>query len=136
MGAIQNSINQALGTIGIAARLSPELERKQEIRKITRQEQALEQVIENIEAEGAMDEEELTRTDIQISSELADVQKQKAVLTGSSQDISKYFKTKEGIRNLQAGGNPEALQKLKAKREQDERIKNFEKIFTEGGRWK
>lgn len=136
MGTIQNSINQMIGTTAIAAKLSPGLERRREIENLTKQEQALEKVIENIETEGAEDVKELERTDIEVSSELANVQKQKAVLTGSTEDISKYFKTKEGIRNLEHGGNQEALEKIRAKRKQAERMEEFSRMFTEGGRWK
>ena len=41
MGVIQNAINQMLGTAGIAARLSPEYETKQELHKLGKQETAL-----------------------------------------------------------------------------------------------
>lgn len=41
MGVIQNAINQTLGTVGIAARLSPEYETKQELHKLGKQETAL-----------------------------------------------------------------------------------------------
>ena len=41
MGAIQNAINQTLGTAGIAARLSPEYETKQELYKLGKEEQLL-----------------------------------------------------------------------------------------------
>lgn len=41
MGLIQNAINQALGTAGIVARLSPEYETKQELYKLRKEEQVL-----------------------------------------------------------------------------------------------
>lgn len=41
MGVIQSAINQVLGTAGIAARLSPEYETKQELYKLEKEEQVL-----------------------------------------------------------------------------------------------
>lgn len=41
MGVIQSAINQALGTAGITARLSPEYETKQELYKLGKEEQVL-----------------------------------------------------------------------------------------------
>lgn len=41
MGVIQNAINQVLGTAGIAARLSPEYETKQELYRLGKKESAL-----------------------------------------------------------------------------------------------
>lgn len=41
MGVIQNAINQMLGTVGIAARLSPEYETKQELYKLGKEKQLL-----------------------------------------------------------------------------------------------
>ena len=41
MGVIQNAINQMLGTVGIAARLSPEYETKQELYKLGKEKQVL-----------------------------------------------------------------------------------------------
>lgn len=41
MGVIQSAINQALGTAGIVARLSPEYETKQELYKLRKEEQVL-----------------------------------------------------------------------------------------------
>ena len=43
MGAIQNAINQMFGTAGIAARLSPEFETKQELHKLEKQEKVLQE---------------------------------------------------------------------------------------------
>lgn len=41
MGVIQNAINQMLGTVGVAARLSPGYETRQELHKLRKQEKAL-----------------------------------------------------------------------------------------------
>ena len=40
MGIIQSAVNQTLGTVGIAARLSPDYETKQELHKLKKEEKA------------------------------------------------------------------------------------------------
>lgn len=52
MGVIQNAINQMLGTAGIAARLSPDYETKQELHKLGKQEQILSKQAESAELRG------------------------------------------------------------------------------------
>lgn len=43
MGVIQNAINQTIGTAGIVARLSPNLEKKAELRKLEKKEKILQE---------------------------------------------------------------------------------------------
>lgn len=55
MGVIQNAINQMLGTVGLAARLSPDYETKQELHKLGKKETAISMQQESL---GPIDYEE------------------------------------------------------------------------------
>lgn len=61
MGVIQNAINQMLGTAGIAARLSPDYETKQELHKLGKQQQILDKQAESAELRGT---EQVTDPDL------------------------------------------------------------------------
>lgn len=144
MGVIQGSINQALGAAAIASKISPELQKRKEIGVLTRQEKALQRTILNLESE--KDSPEKTGTQVETKEKLADVQLQKATLTGKPEDVASHLETKQDVSNIKKGEEEKAErqkqallkaeEEMRQKREQEQRSKEFAEMFTDGGRYK
>ena len=157
MGAIQQGINQLLGTAAIAARLSPELETKRELKEseknfksVVKQNKAIHEVI------GEVPEEQLPKLQSELEKQFElDPTSERYEKT---QTIPNYIKNKaklkeEEDRKLQAEAEAqqadyEAQQaeyergqlraRKKARKQLKQKLKHekFKEMFTEGGIYK
>ena len=128
MGIIQNAINQTLGTAGIAARLSPHLEKRQELRKLKKESKALESLQEGTDYAEATVET--------ITKEQRDVAKNIAKLDPTKENVKAYVDYAESLEAMQPenmAAEQELVRQKQANKKAADRqeaganqIKNFE----------
>ena len=142
MGIIQSAVNQTLGTVGIAARLSPDYETKQELHKLKKEEKATNlqlKELENVSLEDRTAQAKLKSDAIQKQAEIAQRQFE---LKPSKKSFSKARDLRstaygepvsvwqdDEIAMEQAQLKAESKQNLKA--EQDKKMTDFQKKFME-----
>lgn len=161
MGAIQQGINQLLGTAAIAARLSPELETKREIKnidkqlesskdKVTAQTDYLRKTKDEISEDELIGQLEINQEE---SKNITGLMKRKFELSPSLGTYSAYS-TSKNISNISEKQLNIAKQAQQAKKlaeqraqqraqekgqqqlKQKQRFEKFKEMFTEGGRYK
>ena len=126
MGIIQNAINQTLGTAGIAARLSPRLAKKQELRTLKKESAALESLQEGTDyAEATV--ETITR-------EQTEVAKNIAKLEPTKENVKAYVDYAESLEAMKqeniAAEQEFARQKQANKRASDIQLAGANQIET------
>lgn len=114
MGVIQSAINQALGTAGIAARLSPGLEKRQELKNLEKQEKSLKarsdaavEAIETKQKEGTIDLKSMQQdADIlrEAASDVEQLRKKQFELKPSPESYEKYVKSKGVVKESKSIG--------------------------------
>lgn len=127
MGIIQNAINQTIGTVGVAARLSPEYEQKQ---KEYEKKQSLKSLNKQAKTEMGAGETYLEdKTDL-----LEDI----ARIRPTNKNINAYMKSLDELNEEQRRvyANKKAAAAQEEKRAQIEQSKAFWDTFTEGGLYK
>lgn len=130
MGILQNAVNQMLGTVGIAARLSPNYEAKQKEYEAKKELGLFER-----QAESEMGVEDY-------ESQKAEKLERIAKINPSQKNVDEYMEQlnvaaeekSTGARAAEA--RKKVAEEQEAKRAQEERYKAFVDMFTEGGRWK
>lgn len=130
MGIIQNALNQAMTTIGVAARLSPEYEAK---------------TAEYKEKQGFKTFEALASSELgneNYQEEKAERLDKIASIRPTQKNISAAIKAGEELGAERAAifkqkqANQKADQIQEAQKQQKERYETFVKVFTEGGLYK
>lgn len=158
MGMIQQGINQLIGTVGLAARLSPDYEKKKELHALGQQEKALKMQLESFDTLSELDIEEgketgegllyknITKKQSEAAQrrfELDPTEKNRVkaefAMSAAGQGPLMRFRAdpeeiemeREEIRGQQRA-EEEALRQLK----QQQRFNEFVEMFTEGGKYR
>jgi hypothetical protein len=154
MGAIQQGVNQLLGTAAIAAKFSPGLETEREIKnidkqieisskKVTSQTDYLKQMKDTLSADDLIKQLEISSEQ---NNKITELMKRKFELKPNLGTYTSYS-TAAGLSGLsekqlnvakgaQQTAQQKAQQKAQEQLEQKQRFEKFVEMFTEGGKYK
>lgn len=144
MGVIQSAIGQALGTLGIAARLSPDTEERARLAKQERSLARQQSIIESTPGPVSISkQEELMRSRLDTAKKRFEIDPTTATYQNlqSVQKDYDYIKRSLNVHENRIATRAEqararSIEAAEAKAEQRKKHEEFTNIFTEGGRYR
>jgi hypothetical protein len=140
MGIIQNALNQMIGTVGIATKLMPNLEKQSAIKQAEKAYNVDEQKLAEAESSihgrsGHKQYQNVIDANKQVQASLAQAQRLKPTLNRSQRlDILKRNAEELELRRKDALES--VAKRQEAIKKQKEESKKFAEMFTEGGLYK
>lgn len=155
MGVIQSAINQTIGTIGLAARLSPGYETRVEMHKLKKQDEALTNMEKQLPTDPALSGEGtvVAKQREEIAKKQSEIAQRRFELKPGKETARTAILARSGagegslatlpadpdeilMEQQQIQANQEAAEQAEARLRQQQRYNEFVNLFTEGGRYR